>query len=109
MPSVSFDTSTTGVDRTKNLYYLYLEQFTGKEVNHLGEITGTSTGRFVASSGAPATIPYVPAATDLYYYITDYDTSVFANITITASGVMEYDVISAATDCSYINIVFVLK
>ena len=108
MPSVSFDTSTTGTGRTKNLYDLYLEQFTGK-VTSGGVISGTPTGRFVGSTGAPATIPYVPAATDMYYYVTYYDTTVFANISINASGLMTYDVIAGATDCSYINIVFVLK
>lgn len=108
MPSVSFDTSTTGNLRTKNLYDLYLEQFTGK-VTSGGVISGTPTGRFVGSTGAPTTIPYVPAATDMYYYVTYYDTTVFANISINASGLMTYDVIAGATDCSYINIVFVLK
>lgn len=108
MPSVSFDTSTTGNGRTKNLYDLYLEQFTGK-VTTGGVISSTPTGRFVSSAGAPTTIPYVPAATDMYYYITDYDTAVFSGISITASGVMTYNVIGGATDCSYINIVFVLK
>ena len=108
MPSVSFDTSTTGTGRTKNLYDLYLEQFTGK-VTSGGVISGTPTGRFVGSTGAPATIPYLPAATDMYYYVTFYDSAVFANISINANGVMTYDVIAGATDCSYINIVFVLK
>lgn len=108
MPSVSFDTSTSGNGRTKKLYDLYLQQFTGK-VTTDGVISGTSTGRFIGSSGAPATIPYVPAATDLYYYITDYDSAVFSGISIDANGVMTYNVTAAATDCSYINVVFVLK
>lgn len=94
MPSISFDTSTTGTGRTKNLYTLYYNQFKTPAIK---------------SSGAPSSVPYMPAATDLYYYITDYDTNVFANVSITASGVMTYDVISNATACSYINIVFVLK
>lgn len=41
--------------------------------------------------------------------ITEYDTAVFANVSINASGVMTYDVLAGATACSYINIVFVLK
>jgi hypothetical protein len=94
MPSVSFDTSTNGTGRTKNLYSLYYNQYKTP---------------LVKSAGAPVSVPYIPAATDLYYYITDYDTSVFANVSINASGVMTYDVISSATSCSYINIVFVLK
>ena len=108
MPSVSFNTSVTGNDITKNLYDLYLRQFTG-QVDGKGSAGSAGSGSLVRSAGAPVQIPHIPAATDLYYYITDYDTSVFDNITITDEGVMEYDVISAATDCSYINIVFVLK
>jgi hypothetical protein len=94
MPSISFDTSSTGTGRTKNLYTLYYNQFKTP---------------LVKSTGAPASVPYIPAATDMYYYITDYDTNVFANISITASGIMTYDVIASATTCSYINIAFVLK
>jgi hypothetical protein len=55
MPSVSFDTSTTGNLRTKNLYDLYKTQFMTPAVK---------------STSAPASLPYVPAATDMYYYIT---------------------------------------
>jgi len=93
MPSVSFDTSSTGTGKTKDLYSLYAGQFSSP----------------IASTGAPAKVPFLPAATDLYYYFTDYDHAVFANISINASGVMTYDIIGGATDCSYINIVFVLK
>jgi len=108
MPSVSFSTSTTGNNRTANLYDLYLEQFTGRVTTN-GVISGTPTGRFVASTGAPSTVPYVPAATDLYYYVTYFDNTVFSGISIAANGVMTYNVIGNATDCSYINILFVLK
>jgi hypothetical protein len=94
MPSVSFDTSVTGTGLTKNLYSLYYGQFQSPAVK---------------STGAPVSVPYIPAATDLYYYITEYDTNVFANVSINANGLMTYDVIGGATDCSYINIVFVLK
>lgn len=94
MPSVSFDTSVTATGLTKNLYALYYGQFQAP---------------MIKSAGAPVSVPYIPAATDLYYYITEYDTNVFSNISINANGVMTYDVVGGATDCSYINIVFVLK
>ena len=94
MPSVSFNTSSIVSGQTKDLYTLYKNQFTIP---------------LVKSTGAPTSVPYIPAATDLYYYITDYDTNVFGNVSITASGIMTYDVKSSATDCSFINIVFVLK
>ncbi len=94
MPSISFDTSTTGNGRTKDLYTLYYNQFHAPAIK---------------STGAPTSVPYIPAATDFYYYITDYDTAVFSGISINASGVMTYNVIGSATACSYINIAFVLK
>lgn len=94
MPSVSFDTSVSATGLTKDLYALYNSQFRTPPVR---------------SAGAPSSIPYIPAATDLYYYITDYDTNVFSNISISASGVMTYSVTASASDNSYINIVFVLK
>lgn len=97
MPSISFDSSTTLSGQKKNLYQEYYNQFTG------------ASGHFVKSNSAPKIIPYLPKATDLYYYITDYDPNVFSNISIDDNGIMVYDVTAAATDASFINIVFVLK
>lgn len=97
MPSISFDTSADRNAQTKDLYAEYKKQF-------------SLTGNKVASAGAPASgIPYFEKATDLYYYITEYDTNVFKNVTISADGKMKYDVKKTATDCSFINIVFVVK
>lgn len=94
MPSVSFDTSVPVIGASKNLYNLYVSQFGAPAIK---------------STGAPNAVPYLPAATDLYYYITSFDSAVFENISIDADGLMTYDVKAAATDCSFINIVFVLK
>jgi len=97
MPSVSFDTSTDATGQTKDLYLLYKSQFDG------------TSPTFAKSAGAPSAVPYIPAADELFYYVTSYDANVFSNISITANGIMTYDVAATATDCSYINIVFVLK
>lgn len=94
MPSVSFDTSATATGRTKDLYTLYKTQFGSPKAK---------------STSAPASIPFFPSSKDLYYYVTDADPNVFSNITISDDGVMKYDVKAAATDCSFINIVFVVK
>lgn len=94
MPSVSFDTSTSGTGKTKDLYAEYSTQFNTPAVK---------------STTAPAAVPYIPAKEELYYYIPYYDTSVFANVSIDDNGVMTYDVIATPTVCSYINIIFVLK
>lgn len=97
MPSITFDTSADATGQTKDLYEEYKAQFDLTNPNH------------VVSPGAPASVPYFANATDLYYIITDYDPNVFSNITISEQGVMTYDVTAAATDCTLINIVFVVK
>lgn len=114
MPAVIFDTSVNGTNLKRNLYLEYKGQFanqqfvpnttTGGSLN-----TGTPSGTFVASAGAPAAVPILPEATDMYYYITYYDTTVFANVSIDANGVLTYDIIGSGTAASYMNIVFVVK
>jgi len=98
MPSIVFDTSSEGVDFTKNLYEEFKTQL------------NTSGGLVINSSGAPAkALTIIPAADQLNYYVTAYDTEVFDNIKISADGVMTYDIIGAASDSTYVNIVFVEK
>ncbi|KMQ65597.1 hypothetical protein ACM46_06880 [Chryseobacterium angstadtii] len=96
MPSVVFDTTTTGAGQTKDLYTLYKNQFSNVPSN-------------ARSASAPASIPFFPNATDLYYYVTGFDSSVFKINSISSTGVLNYDVISNATSASFINIVFVVK
>ncbi len=104
MPSISISTKLPeGIDDYPfeaeiNLYNEYKDQFTTPDV---------------ASTGAPAAIPNFPEATDLYYYITDYDGNVLdissSGLGLSAEGVLSYKVLSAPTPCSFINIVFVIK
>jgi len=97
MPAILFETSTQGT-QTKDLYQEYINQF-----------TGVNNTTFVSSTGAPTEIPHLPAATDLYYYVTHYDDTVIDNVSIDANGVLSYDVIDNANPYSYISIVFVVK
>ncbi|TRZ41771.1 collagen-like protein, partial [Robertkochia solimangrovi] len=93
-PSIAINAATTGTGRTLNLYTQYTAEFGSP---------------MASSAGAPGAIP-VYAANELYYYVTNYDTDVFANVSISATGVMTYDVI--ATPRNYnaiINVVFVVK
>lgn len=112
MPSIVFNTSATATGLKRNLYAEYKAQFTGKtfvmDANG-GSVTATASPKFVKSNGAPAEIPSIPAATDLYYYITDYDNTALANLSIDANGILTYDVIGTGTDYSFVNIVFVVK
>ena len=100
MPSVPFDTSEDKTEVTKNLYDLYVAQFATPAVR---------SGLETTDHKAPEIIPYVPHPDQLYYYITYADPTVFENISITKDGLMKYDVKAAATEATYINIVFVLK
>ncbi|NNK12119.1 MAG: hypothetical protein HKP08_12315 [Flavobacteriaceae bacterium] len=97
-PSIAIDASTNGVGYTVDLYQQYLDQY--------GNV---ATSNFTSSAGAPATVPtYI--ATDLYYYVTYADPTVFANLSINASGVLTYDIIGQPSDYnSLINVVFVVK
>ncbi|SHJ31434.1 hypothetical protein SAMN04487911_1171, partial [Arenibacter nanhaiticus] len=93
-PSIAVDASSTGTGRTINLHSQYIAQFGSP---------------MVSSNLAPAAIPTY-ANTDLYYYVTYYDNTVFANVSVDEFGVMTYDVIASPTDYnSLINVVFVVK
>ncbi|MBT8237247.1 MAG: hypothetical protein HKP24_07520 [Croceitalea sp.] len=93
-PSIAIDASTNGTGRTVNLYTQYTAQFATP---------------LIRNASAPATIPTY-AATDLYYYVTFYDNTVFSNISIDDNGLMTYDIINQPADYnSLINVVFVVK
>ena len=94
-PSIAIDASTNGTGRTVNLYTEYTDQFASVNT--------------VASAGAPAAVPTY-ASNELYYYVTYSDPTVFDNISISATGVMTYDIIGQPADYnSLINVVFVVK
>ncbi len=102
-PSIAIDASTTGNNRTVDLYQEYLTQF------------GTPTAR---SNGAPNAVPTY-LRNELYYYVTFADPAVFgppANISIGGTGdginegVMTYNIIATPPDFNtLINVVFVVK
>lgn len=98
MPTMMLDTSPG--QHTKDLYGEYIRQFTNPKA---------------ASPLAPGDVPFFAKPTDLYYYVTDFDTDVFEenppnNMTITADGILTYTVKASPVDGkSYINIVFVIK
>lgn len=93
MPTIAIDASTVVTGKTIDLYDEYKKQFTAP----------------VKNPSAPANIPYFTNRTDLYYYITNYDTSVLGNISINNQGVMTYDVKAESDYDSFMTVVFVLK
>ncbi|ETZ22417.1 hypothetical protein [Pedobacter sp. V48] len=100
-PAVVIPTNnlTTGAvltgTQTINLYSVYTDQF--------GFVTTTAKVR----SNPTSTIPTLPASA-LDYFVTYYDTSVFANVAISTLGVLTYTVIPGAvvTPKTFMNIVF---
>lgn len=94
MPSIAVNASTTATNRTLNLYEEYKKQFSTPAAK---------------SDQAPAVLPYFKSATDLYYYVTDYDKDVLNITNISNTGVVTYDVIKAAGYSSFMNVVFVVK
>ena len=93
-PSIAIDASTNGTGYTVDLYAQYTAQY------------GTPA---VASAGAPAAVPTY-GATELYYYVTYADPTVFDNMSIDANGVLTYDIVGQPADYnSLINVVFVVK
>lgn len=100
MPSILIDTSTINApgspDKTINLYTQYTGQF-------------NVTTAAMRSTNAPAQIPVLPLATDLYYYVTYSDTASIQITGITDQGVMSYRVLANTNSLSFVNIVFVIK
>ena len=94
-PSIAIDASTNGT-ASIDLYAQYTAQF------------ATPTAK---SADAPSVIPTY-GATDLHYYVTYADPTVFDvnNMTISNSGVLSYEIIGQPSDYnSLINVVFVVK
>jgi len=93
-PSIAINASSTGTGRTLELYDDYLTQFGSP---------------MVSSTNAPNSIPTY-TATELYYYVTAYDTSILTITGIDENGQMTYNVDNIPTDDNtIINVVFVVK
>jgi hypothetical protein len=93
MPAVAVDASVVATGKTLDLYTVYKSQFNTPQK---------------ASAGAPGSIPFF-ANTDLYYYVTNCDTTVIKVNSISSTGVLSYDIIKAADYASFMNVVFVVK
>lgn len=96
-------TESSGV-YTVQLHTIYSNQFGGTFT------TGVSNTGKVSNTNRTTVLPTL-AATDLDYYITFFDTSVFSDVTISNAGVMTYKIKTTAdvTIGSFMNIVFVVK
>jgi hypothetical protein len=96
-PAVAVTANSIATDLEIDLHDTYVDLFEGSDPS------------FIKSTSAPGAIPTYDED-ELYYYILNYDTSIFANIEIDDNGLMTYDVIAVPSDnCSFINVVFVIK
>ncbi len=96
MPSISIDASAPVSSQTLNLYTEYTDQFQNVAAPN-------------RSTSAPSDVPFLVDPEDLYYYVVDFDPSVIQVNSISDQGVMNYDILQAADECAFINIVFVIK
>ncbi len=63
----------------------------------------------ISSDGASGVVPYYDKS-ELEYYVTAYDDTVLASISIDADGEMTYSIIAVPFDnYTVINVVFVIK
>ena len=93
-PAIIIDASSLDTMAFKELHADYVQQFTMP---------------LVSSDGAIGNIPYY-LDTELEYYVTYYDDTVLANVSIDATGRMTYDIIAVPFDnYTVINVVFVIK
>lgn len=109
--------------RNSNWFYMpsiplqtqYKDGETQIEVDLYGEYVKQFKGldplQFKASPGAPTQVSTVPDKTDLYYFITKYDNSVFDIVNLTNEGKLTYKLKDTGTvsDTTMMNIVFLLK
>ena len=110
MPPFPLNVSASGTF-TVDLWAEYNRQFNNQ-----------APGSIIVSSDATAPIPPNPAlkplpkvytASELRYYVTGYDNTVFSNLSVSPTGKLSYTITPAAlgnvSDSTYMNIVFVVK
>ncbi|MEL6124414.1 MAG: hypothetical protein AAFR14_11915, partial [Bacteroidota bacterium] len=98
-PAIVIDVSTVTPGGAPNL-----------ELDLYDEYVSRFSSPAIKSNSAPNSIPTY-ARDELYYYVTDFDGSVFSSMTMNNdTGVLDYRVQSVPQgNCTFINVVFVVK
>ena len=92
-PSIPINITAVESGKTLDLHQTYVNLFSSP----------------VVSSPSAGSLP-VYGETELDYYVLDYDTSTFANVSISDQGIMTYDVIAIpASNTAYFNVVFKVR
>lgn len=99
MPPFNLPITSVSTNNTFDLYAEYKKQF-----------TKTGNGNFVSSNAALATISNLHAADKLDFVIPNYDNTVIKVNSISAAGILNYNVLKTTIDAgSFITIVMVVK
>lgn len=96
MPTIDIPATEAGTEVTLDLYAEYRQQFENVPTTQ-------------RSVGSRASIPFFTTATQLNYYITDYDSSVIKINSLSGSGVLKYQIRKEANYSSYMTILFVVR
>ncbi|MEM6800531.1 MAG: hypothetical protein AAF696_03955 [Bacteroidota bacterium] len=92
-PSIPISITAIKSGKTLDLHQTYVNLFSSPMV----------------SSPSAGSLP-IFGETELDYYVLDYDTSTFANVSISDQGIMTYDVIAIpASNSAYFNVVFKVR
>jgi hypothetical protein len=82
---------------------------TGKTIDLFAAYNTSYTNSIKSGNLDFSEINPILTTADYDYFVLGYDTTLFANISISPSGVMTYDIIGRAVTDSYITIVFLRK
>lgn len=105
MPSFNLPLPANATGQIFNIYDEYCRQFKR-------QVGSTTNPNFVSSnSNSLSAIEPLYSASELYFVVTDYDSSVIKVNSISDAGVLNYDVLidTQPSAASYVNIIFVVK
>ncbi|MDR1091982.1 MAG: hypothetical protein LBL79_12980 [Prevotella sp.] len=109
MPSMAIDVTTSGTF-TRDLHLEYRKQFEDGVDASIPAESPTAGTPLIKSPDAPNPFTKIYGATELYYYVTGYDDTVFSNLSITSDGKLTYTIdADNVTGATYMNIVFIEK
>lgn len=94
IPAVDVPVSNLGASSSIDLYELYKNQFQTP---------------MIGSTGAPESIENFPLASELYYFITEFDKDLIQINKVDENGKVSYQALQEVDQASYMNIVVVLK
>lgn len=96
MPSILLNAEEINTTYTINLYQEFLKQFSNIPANQ-------------NSTGKVASLPFIPNANSLEYYVTYVDSSIVKVNSVSSQGELSYTILKPAKVSTFVNIVLVVK